>query len=112
MKGLFHLHLRKRLSRALEPYPARSTLKRWLDRLVLCVGILGPLATVPQILKIYTLHSASGVSLLSWLMPAIFDIPWIIYGLVHRERPIAVTYSLWLIGNLTIAVGVLLYGGS
>ena len=111
MKWLPHLHLRKRESRNLEPYPSRKALVRWLDHLVLCVGIIGPLTTVPQIVKIYTLQNATGVSLFAWLFPAIFDIPWIIYGIVHRERPIAVTYTLWLIGNSVVAIGVLLYGG-
>jgi uncharacterized protein with PQ loop repeat len=112
MRGLHHVHLRKRKAAGLEPYPARSALKRFLDHLVLCVGIIGPLTAVPQILKIFLLQDASGVSLLSWLLPGLLDVPWIIYGLVHKERPIAVTYSLWFLANLTVAVGVLLYGGN
>lgn len=111
MKGLYHLHLRKRVSRDFEPYPSRKTAVRWLDHLVLCVGIIGPITAIPQILKIYLTQNAAGVSLLSWLLPAVFDLPWIMYGIVHRGRPIAVTYSLWFLANAAVAVGVLLYGG-
>ena len=38
MRGIHHLHLRKRLSRALEPYPARTFWKRLLDKTVYVVG--------------------------------------------------------------------------
>lgn len=83
---------------------------RVLDIIVYIVGILGPLATIPQVLQIYTTHDATGVSFLSWGTYALFDIPWIIYAIVHREPPLIVCYSLWLIFNSLVAIGVLLYG--
>ena len=104
------MHLRKRAVKQLEPFPSRSFRLRALDRVVLTAGVIGPLTTIPQILKIYTTHDASGVSLLTWLLPAILDIPWIVYGFAHRERPIVITYSLWLVANLVVALGVVLYG--
>jgi len=110
VKGLQHLHLRKRKAAGLEPYPARDTWLRLLDRVVLVVGILGPLTAIPQIIKIYTLHNATGVSLYSWLLPAILDVPWVVYGIVHGERPIFVTYLLWIMANLLVVIGILMYG--
>jgi len=77
---------------------------------VYTVGILGPLFTLPQIAKIYLYQDAAGVSLISWAAFTVFDIPWIVYGYVHRERPIVITYILWLIVNAIVCVGVLLYG--
>jgi hypothetical protein len=35
---------------------------------------------------------------------------WFTYGLVHREKPIIIMYSLWFISNSLIFIGVLLYG--
>ena len=105
-----HLHLRKRISRSLEPYPARTALKRLLDRAVYFVGVIGPLMTIPQIILIYVGQNASGVSPVSWLAWALLDIPWIIYGFVHNERPIILTYSLWFVCNVAVFVGALLYG--
>lgn len=104
-----HLHMRKRKADGLEPYPARDSRLRFLDRLVLAVGILGPLTALPQAVKTFTLQDATGVSLAAWALPGLFNIPWIIYGLVHREWPIVVTYTLWLVMNILISVGVLLY---
>ena len=91
------------------PYPARAMSTRLLDVLVYTVGILGPLATIPQIVQIYTTHNVSGISFFTWGLYALFDIPWIIYAAAHRERPLIVCYSLWLIFNSLVAVGVALY---
>lgn len=110
MKGLHHLHLRKRIHKDLEPFPARTAWLRLLDRVVLAVGIIGPLTTIPQILKIFILEDAAGVSVISWGTWMILDIPWIIYGIVHRERPIAVTYTLWLFMNAAVFVEAVIYG--
>jgi len=110
MRGYHHLHIRKRLSRALEPYPAKTFLKRLLDRAVLAVGIAGPIMSIPQIILIYVGRDASGVSPVSWLAWSLLDIPWILYGFVHREPPIVLTYTLWLVCNMLVFVGALLYG--
>lgn len=110
MKGLHHLHIRKRVRNGLEPFPARTAWKRYLDRLVFAVGVVGPLASIPQVLKIYLTHNAGGISVISWGTLALFDIPWIAYGLVHRERPIALTYSLWFIINILVTIGATMYG--
>ncbi len=105
-----HIHLRKRVSKSLEPYPARTPWKRLLDKVIYLVGILGPAMTLPQVILIYVGQDASGVSPITWFGWAIFDIPWILYGMAHRERPITVTYSLWFATNLIVAVGALIYG--
>src|SRR3989344_4098122 len=110
MDGHRHLHARKRMSKSLEPYPARTPWKRMLDRAVLGVGILGPIMSVPQIALIYIGRDAAGGSPGSLLAGGVFDMPWIVYGLVHREPPIVVTYALWLACNLLIFAGAILYG--
>lgn len=106
---LHHLHVRKRHSHSLEPYPARTQWKRWLDKTVYAAGIIGPIMSLPQIIRIYGTGSADGIAPESWFMWALLDIPWIIYGLVHREFPIAMTYILWLLCNTLVLVGALLY---
>ncbi|HEY4487384.1 MAG TPA: hypothetical protein VI483_01305 [Candidatus Paceibacterota bacterium] len=110
MRGLHHLHVRKRRSAGHEPFPARTWRLRLLDRIVLAAGVIGPMMTIPQIVKIFALHDGSGISVITWGMYAALDIPWIIYGLAHREAPIALTYTLWLIMNVSVVAGALFYG--
>lgn len=104
---MHHYHTRRRR----EPFPARTLGLRVLDLVVYVAGIAGPLATLPQIIKIYSTQDAAGVSLVSWSIFALFDIPWIIYAIVHKERPLVVCYTLWLIANITVALGAFLYNG-
>jgi uncharacterized protein with PQ loop repeat len=104
--SLHHYHTRKRR----EPYPAQTLYMRLLDGVIYVVGILGPLATIPQVLKIYVAHDAAGVSLFSWAIYALFDIPWIMYAIAHKERPLIICYTLWFFFNSLVLVGVLLYG--
>lgn len=110
MKLNHHPSLRKRAAQTFEPFPARSLQLRILDRVVLIIGILGPLMTIPQILKIHLLQDASGVSVISWSAYTLLDFPWILYGLVHHDRPIFVTYTLWVIMNSLVVAGAIMYG--
>ena len=81
-----------------------------IDSSVYIVGILGPVASLPQLYKIYASHSAAGIAVVTWVLWAIFDVPWIAYGVAHKETPITVTYTLWFILNILIALGAVLYG--
>lgn len=107
---MHHRHIRKR-SKSLEPFPARTAGMRLLDAVVTAVGVLGPILTLPQTFKIYIGHDASGVSLITWGAYVAFSLPWILYGYMHRERPIVITYILWLIVDSSVFIGALIYGG-
>jgi uncharacterized protein with PQ loop repeat len=56
------------------------------------------------------MKNASGVSPLTWGSFAFFNVFWLLYGLVHKEKPIIVAYSLWLFVNSIVTIGALLYG--
>ncbi|MCR4327637.1 MAG: SemiSWEET family transporter [Nanoarchaeota archaeon] len=108
--GLLHFSLRKRIHSKREEYPNPNKKIRTLDKVVYVVGILGPLMMLPQIIKIYTMKSAEGLSFISYLSFAIFSVIWVIYGQAHKEKPIIITHSLWIIFHLLIVMGVLIYG--
>ena len=109
MDGIHHIHKRKRKHYKLLEYPHPNKWIKFLDRFLLIVAILGPLVTLPQILKIYVEQNSTGVSALTWGLFALFNIPWIVYGVVHKDKPIAIGYSLWLVTNVVISVGALIY---
>ncbi len=107
--ALHHLHKRKRVHEKLEKYPHPNKGVRFLDNLLLVVAVIGPMANIPQIIKIFVLKSSAGVSTLTFTFFVIFNIPWIIYGIVHKEKPIVIAYLLWLITNLIVVVGTFIY---
>ena len=109
MLGLHHLRTRDRISDGLEPFPARSLLKGALDYVMYAVGVLAPLALLPQVIHIYTEKSAAGLSLSTWVLLTFFNTMWILYGIVHKDKPIIIANVLFAILNALIAIGALLY---
>ena len=109
MLGFHHLRSRTLVAQGLEPFPARSAWKRFLDRLMYSVGVLAPLALMPQVISIYVDHEKQGVSLETWVLLAVFNVLWVVYGIVHKDKPIIITHTLFTILDVSIVAGVLLF---
>ena len=101
--GLYHVQKRKRAhDKKLEPYPHPHKFKGFIDHLVYVVGILGPMFGAAQVYKIWSTQNAAGVSLLMFGSHIVFNLVWLIYGIIHKEKPIVLMYSLWFIINILI----------
>lgn len=83
--------------------------KRVLYKITMVVGIIGPLGNVPQIIKIYTTKNVGGVSILTWIISTIFDVPFILWGILRKDMPVFVTYFLWFLSNLIVVIGISIY---
>lgn len=108
--GMHHFSLRKRFHLKHEPFPSKDKRIRMLDKVIYIVGVLGPVMTLPQIIKIFLLKDASGVSLMTYLLLAIFSGIWLMYGIVHKEKPIIISNILWVISEAIIVFETILYG--
>ena len=108
--GLHHFHKRKRIHKKLEKYPHPDKFKRFLDKFIYVVGVAAPIFTLPQIYSIWIGKNAAGVSLVTWSAYAFSGVIWFVYGIVHKEKPLIVTYFLWIILNSMVIAGVLIYG--
>lgn len=108
--GFHHLHVRKRIYKKHERYPHPDKLKRYFDEAIYVVAILGPVTNIPQFLKVWIYKDASGVSLISWTGFSILSVVWLVYGILHKEKPIIITniFLIWI--NAAIALGAFLYG--
>ncbi len=98
--GLHHFLTRKR----------ELKWKRIFDKLIYVVGVIGPLMTLPQVFKIWINHQVSGVSIISWAAYLIMAFFWVIYGFIHKEKPIILTYLLWVLLDALVVLGVVVYG--
>lgn len=107
--GVHHVHLRKRQGK-LEPYPHPQRLKRVVDRSVYVVGVVGPVMTLPQLYAIWVEQNASGVSAASWSAYFFIAIFWLLYGILHREKPLIVMYASWILIDALVVVGTLMHG--
>jgi len=103
-----HIHKRKRIHQLKQEYPHPKI--KLLDNIVLGTSIVSPLTAVPQVYKIWFLQNTQGVSLLSWALFAVFAIPMLTYGIIHKYKPIIVLNVLWLIVHGFVISGIILYG--
>ncbi len=85
-------------------------LETLVNGLVYLGGLFGPLFTIPQLAKIWIDKNAVGVSSISWGAYFLGSVFWVIYGVVHKEKPIIILNAIWLVLDLIIIIGVLFYG--
>ncbi len=81
----------------------------FLDIAVMVMGIIGPLTGLAQAIQIFTTHTAGSVSLLSWGMFVLFNGITLTYGLVHRLIPVIIPNAAWVIVDVAVVVGIVMY---
>jgi len=80
-----------------------------IDAVCLLTAVFMPLTAIPQIVKLHSTHDASGVSLSMWLLYSIGTIPFLIYGIIHKEVQLIILNVLWLVVNTFVISAVLMY---
>lgn len=106
---IHHLHQRKRVHLDDQSYPHPHRFKRFLDKAVYVVGAIAPMVGSVQAYKIWNEQTAEGVSLSMFGFNIVNNIVWLCYATAHKERPILVMYSLWLVVNIIIVSGILTF---
>jgi MtN3 and saliva related transmembrane protein len=109
MEGHHHLNLRKRIFKKLEPYPHPESLKRLLDKTMVFIAVVGPLATLPQVFQVFSTQDAKGLSLITWSLWTVLSFLWCIYGAVHKETPIVVSNAIYIVLQGAVIVAIFLY---
>jgi len=108
--GVRHISRRRiKFKNGKEPFERISVLKTALDVLMYPVAIMAPLALVPQVWQIYATHDASSLSMPTWAILVFFNMLWIFYGCVHRDKPIIITNIMFGFFNFLVVLGVILY---
>lgn len=79
-----------------------------LEPLMLFMGLISPLATVPQLYKLFFSHSAHavGLSLTTWVLYSFIALLWTIYGYYHENPTIWVGNGLSFFMDLTMVFGI------
>jgi len=103
------MRARVRRTKGLEIFPSTKAWKRFFDYLMYCVGIVAPIALVPQILQVYTTKNSAGISITSWILLALINTLWAVYGAVHKDSQLVFANALIAIFDLIIVIGILLY---
>lgn len=107
--GLHHLLVRRRIYKNLEQFPHQDAGKRFFDRVMYGVSILGPAVLLPQVFQVYISRDVSALSLSTWALLGSVNILWAVYGYIHHERPILITNVFTCTLNFGIVIAILLY---
>ena len=110
---IHHIHKRIRSQKGrnhslFKPYPHPDKRIKFLDNLCLFLAIVQPLAAAPQIYKIYVEKEVAGISILMWIIFTLVMVPFVIYGFVHKTKPMVVCNILWIAANISIIMGILI----
>ncbi|MEZ8141139.1 hypothetical protein A1OQ_14095 [Enterovibrio norvegicus FF-162] len=86
---------------------------RALEPVMLVMGLVSPLATLPQLYKLYFSHSehAAGLSLITWLLYAAIALLWTIYGLYHKNPTIWAGNGLGFLMYVAMVLGICIHTG-
>lgn len=103
--GLHHYHKRKNKKQTSQ----RKKAINLMDSLIYIGAVVVPLAYLPQLIKIWVEKTAAGVSIISWFAFLAGAIFWLTYGFLHKAKPIIIMYTIMLILETFIVVGILLY---
>lgn len=106
---MHHQSKRKRIHEKHEPFPHPEKWKAFLDKLILVVAVAAPILTLPQVYKIWVEQTVIGVSLTTWASYFVFTIIWLMYGFVHKDKPILVSGILNFFVQLAIVIGIIMY---
>lgn len=109
--GLHHfLHTYSDVNKDATEIEQNPTFRKFVNRGVYAASVLGIASVLPQILKIWVDRETNGVSITTWIGFTIGSFFWLFYGIIHKQKPIILTNMLGIFANLSIIVGMLLFG--
>ncbi len=89
-----------------EPLPTlgRERLTKAVDGLAYVVGVGGNIAVIPQIIKAWA-SDAPGLAVLTWVLFSGIGCLWLVYGILHNQKPLIVAQITSITCNLLVVGG-------
>lgn len=84
-------------------------IKHMFDKFIAVVGLIGPIMTTPQIINVWVYHQVEGLAIASWGTYVMTSSFWLIYGILHKERAIILVNIAWILANLSVVSGILIF---
>jgi uncharacterized protein with PQ loop repeat len=89
---------------------ARKQNRTKVDAAMSVAAVIHPLMAVPQIVQIYATKETAGLSLLTWTGWLVLGLVFLAYGLAHKLGPYILMQVLWVVVDILVIVGILIYG--
>jgi uncharacterized protein with PQ loop repeat len=105
-----HIRSKKNQIHFLNDYIHFNNFKHKFQKNISILSFLGPLITVPQVIRIWINKSAHDISIITWTGYLALGIIWLIYGIIYKDRHMVISSTLWMVLYLLIIAGKVLYG--
>lgn len=99
------------MSRHSHTFDLRMSKKKRLaliDRVAIVASFMYPLTGVPQVIEVLGGNTA-GISLLSWAGFGLFSAFFVLYGVLHKVRPMIITNTIWFVIDMLVITGTLIH---
>ncbi|MBC7581778.1 hypothetical protein H7097_02815 [Aeromicrobium sp.] len=63
------------------------------DRLIVILGLINVVATIPQVVEIWSSPHAKGVSIITWTYYVFFTGTLLVYAFLIKSKPMIISYS-------------------
>jgi uncharacterized protein with PQ loop repeat len=80
-----------------------------LEKVLGVASVLTMLATIPQVVNVWTTRGSTGVSLISWVAYLAAACLWFVHGLRKRDPSIYVACVGWIGLDAAIVIGILVH---
>ncbi len=75
-----------------------------IDMMAYIFGVGGNLAVIPQIIEAWR-SDAPGLAVLSWVLFCGIGIIWLVYAVLHKQKPLIVAQAVGVSCNLLVVAG-------
>jgi MtN3 and saliva related transmembrane protein len=86
------------------PHVSKAKATKIVDKFAYVMGVVGNIAVIPQIIKAWE-SDAPGLSILTWLLFTVIGIIWLVYAILHKQKPLAVAQGISIVCNLLVVIG-------
>ncbi len=93
----------------LEKHRQNKEMTRRIDRMMAFIGVMGPLSTFIQVIHIFSVRTAAGISVYTWIGYMVVSICWFAYGYFYKDKPLMLVNSLSFCVNSLIILAYTLY---
>lgn len=75
-----------------------------VDDMAYIIGIGGNIAVIPQIIRVWS-GPAPGLAILTWLLFIFFGLIWLVYAILHNQKPLIAAQVVSLACNIIVVIG-------
>lgn len=91
-------------SKKLKQRYGREQLLKVVDGAAYVVGVGGNIAVIPQIIRAWE-SDAPGLAITTWLLFVCIGLIWLVYAILHKQKPLIVAQSVGISCNLLVVAG-------